>query len=433
MSVPDLQDTELPLMQVNGLGKLYARKPKDTRQRIGRVARNALLSLGKPGVSDLKGSEFWAAQNVSFDLRRGEAVGIIGLNGSGKTTVLRMLAGQILPDAGEVVIRGTSATMIDLQAGFQVSASGRENIFLRAAALGFRRSETAKRFQEIVDFSELAHAIDAPLATYSAGMKMRLAFSVMAMVAPDVLLIDEVLAVGDFRFRQKSLARVREMRERSAFVFVSHSMDDVARFCDRVIVMHKGQVYFEGPPDEAIEIYESLDPSVPAKDGTKQLEKAMGPVFENPKAVTDVVHYWCDADGEAVESVRFDEKPRLRIKFRSLIDIRNLIVGIPVWAVNSQYITGLSTQITSDAFDVQKGDEVDLIVEVEAGFVNPGVLKSMLAIVDGPEFLYRQGNPDLVILAARHPTWGVVTVPHRWTRLDSGEHSMGVTRLIPRR
>ena len=139
-------------------------------------------------VSDLRyapqGRVIFDGLTVSLDARR---IGIIGRNGSGKTTLLRILAGQLLPDQGEVMIRGTSAAMIDLQAGFQAKASGRENIYLRAAALGFRRSETAARVQEIIDFSELEHAIDAPLASYSSGMKMRLAFSVMAMVAPEVM------------------------------------------------------------------------------------------------------------------------------------------------------------------------------------------------------------------------------------------------------
>ena len=419
MSDHDVDSTAQVVLQVKSLGKLYSRRPSDTRKRMSRVARNAFLNINLPGVEELTGKEFWAVHDVSFELRRGNAIGVIGLNGSGKTTILRMLAGQIMPDAGEVVIHGTSATMIDLQAGFQAGASGRENIFLRAAALGFSKAETHARIQDIIDFSELDHAIDAPLATYSSGMRMRLAFSVMAMVAPDVLFIDEVLAVGDFRFRQKSLAKMRTMRARSAFVLVSHSMADVAKFCDHVIVMHKGRIYFEGPPDEAFEVYETLDQDVPAKDLPQQLEKAMGPVFENPEAITDIEQFWCNADGEPIDSVGFDEKIRLRIKFRSLIDMRNLIVGIPVWAVSTQYITGLSTQITSDSFDVREGDAVDLMLEVLPGFINPGVLKSMLTILDGAEFLLRKANPDLSILSARHPTWGVVTVPHAWTRLDS--------------
>ncbi|WP_430401897.1 polysaccharide ABC transporter ATP-binding protein [Hyphomonas sp.] len=426
-----MSDTETTLMQVKSLGKLYARRPADTRKRMTRMARNAFLNIGNASVGSLKVSEFWAVENVSFELKRGEALGIIGLNGSGKTTLLRMLAGQLMPDAGEIVIRGTSAAMIDLQAGLRGSASGRENIYLRAAALGFRRSETEGRVQEIIDFSELEHAIDAPLSTYSSGMKMRLAFSVMAMVAPDLLLIDEVLAVGDFRFRQKSLARMREMRSRSAFVFVSHSMGDVAKFCDRVIVMHKGRVFFEGAPEEALEIYEKLDSNTPTRDAGAQMINAMGPVFENPKAISEVEHYWCDAHGDVVESIGFNEPLRLRLKFRSHIGFRSLIIGVPIWALNTHYITGLSTQITSDSFDVRAGDRVDFLLEVVPGFLNPGELKSMLTILDGPEFLFRKPNPDIAVRKARHPTWGSITIPHKWVRLDTPENHVGVTRLVP--
>ncbi|MBU1289529.1 MAG: ABC transporter ATP-binding protein [Alphaproteobacteria bacterium] len=432
MSDPIAPDATLPMLQVKSLGKLYSRRPKDMRKRMSKVARNAFFNIGKPEIRELYSGEFWAVKNVSFDLQRGEAIGVIGLNGSGKTSLLRILAGQILPDAGEVIIRGSSAAMIDLQAGFQQNAPGRENIFLRAAALGFRRKETELRVDEIIAFSELGDAIDAPLASYSSGMRMRLAFAIMATVAPDVLLIDEVLAVGDFRFRQKCLAKMREMRARSAFVFVSHSMNDVSTFCDRVIVLHKGRVYFEGPPAEAIEVYESLDQGIPTKDVPQQLAKAMGPVFENPDALAGVAHFWCDEKGNEVEEVKFSDPLRLRLKFRSLIDVRALSIGIPVWSINRHYVTGLSTQVTSDTFDIEAGDDVDIMLEVAPGFLNPGVVKSMLTVLDGPEFLYRQPNPDLVIRSAKHPTWGSITVPHRFIRRDKGPaQSKGAPVVIP--
>nr|WP_300391923.1 ABC transporter ATP-binding protein [Henriciella sp.] len=370
--------------------------------------------MSAPKKDNLRATEFWAVNDVSFELRRGEAIGIIGLNGSGKTTLLRMLAGQILPDAGEIRVRGSSASMIDLSAGFQTSASGLENIFLRAAALGFSRAETRRHLDEIIAFSELEHALDAPLATYSSGMQMRLAFAIMAIVSPDVLLIDEVLAVGDFRFRQKCLAKIREMRSRSAFVFVSHSMGDIRNFCDQVIVMHKGKVHFTGLPDKAIEVYETLDSSVPTSDPADRLASVMGPTFTNDTAVEDVVHQWVNEKGEPVERIGFESPLRLRVAFRSLIDVRSLIVGIPVWNTSAQYLTGLSTQITSDAFTVKKGEMVELLLEVDGGVMNPGVLKSMMTILDGPEHVYREPNPDVVITPPSHPTWGAVTVPHRW-------------------
>lgn len=433
MSQSDALQQELPVMQVGGLGKVYARQNKDVKKKLGSAASRVFWGLKPKLLHEVKGSQFWAVRNVSFQLARGEALGIIGLNGSGKTTLLRMLAGQIPVDVGEVVVNGTSAAMIDLQAGFQSSASGYENIFLRAAALGFTRKKTAEHLQEIIDFSELGDAIRAPLSTYSAGMRMRLAFSVMAIVSPDILLIDEVLAVGDFRFRQKCLAKVREMRERSAFVFVSHSMGDVARFCDRVIVMHKGQVHFEGPPEEAIAIYESLDSGTPAVEGNARMAATMGPMFTNEQAISNVSHFWCNENGESVDRVAFSDPIFMRIKFRSEIDVRSLIVGIPVWALNAHYSTGLSTQINSQKFDVRKNDDVDLLLRIDGGFLNPGILKSVLAITDGPEFLYRQDNPDLLVLSAPHPTWGAVTIPHSWQRLDQQPIGASNPKLVQSR
>lgn len=399
------------------VSKLYARRTQPMRARLGGTIGRAIIGMRPMPISGLAAHEFWAVDNVSFRLARGEALGVIGLNGSGKTTLLRMLAGQILPDKGEIVVGGSSAAMIDLQAGFQPAASGRENIFLRAAALGFNRRRTLERLEEIVAFSELGDAIDAPMASYSSGMKMRLAFSVMVMVSPDVLLIDEVLAVGDFRFRQKCLAKIREMRARSAFVFVSHSMDDVARFCNRVIVMHKGGIHFEGPAPDAIETYQALNHETPAP-GKTDAAAAMGPVFSNEKAIAEIEHYWCDENGARIGTIRFGEKLRLLVRFRPTIDIRKLVIGVPVWNVNAQYTTGLSTEIASDALDVKAGDVVKLMLEAEGGVINPGTLKSMLTVLDGVEFIYRRPNPDLEIQRALHPTWGAVTVPHRWRRIQ---------------
>lgn len=405
------------VLKVSSVGKLYSRSTRDTRTRLGRSMWRALFNVGSPAFEAKSRNDFWGVKDVSFELKRSEAVGFIGLNGSGKTTLLRMLAGQILPDAGQITLAGTSAAMIDLTAGFQRSASGRENIFLRAAALGFSRKQTEEHLREIIDFSEIEHALDAPMSTYSAGMQMRLAFSIMAIVAPDVLLVDEVLAVGDFRFRQKCLSKIRQMRKHSAFVLVSHSMPDVRNFCDRVFVLHKGRVYFEGPPDEAIKVYEELDPSAPALDEDSKLAAAMGGRFTNETSIEDVSHVWIDAEGNPVTRVSFDEPFGLKVNFRSTIDVPKITLGIPVWNMNAQYLTGMSTQITSDAFEVKAGEDAEFILHISPGMINPGTIKSMLTILAGPEFLYRNPNPDLTIGPATHPTWGAVTVPHKWVKV----------------
>jgi ABC-type polysaccharide/polyol phosphate transport system ATPase subunit len=405
------------VLSVRNVGKLYSRRPSDTRKRLSKSARNAFFMLGAPKITSTRNMEFWAVHDVSFELRRGEAIGIIGLNGSGKTTMLRMLAGQILPDAGEIRVHGSSAAMIDLTAGFQQSASGYENIFLRAAALGFSRAETTKHLEEIVEFSELGSALEAPLSSYSSGMQMRLAFSIMAIVSPDVLLIDEVLAVGDFRFRQKCLGKIREMRERSAFVLVSHSMGDVRNFCDRVLVMHKGAVHYEGVPDEAIKVYEELDPASPAVDAGQRLISAMGPTFTNGNALAIVEHEWVNADMQPVDRLAFDEPFGLQVRLKSNIDLSSLTIGIPMWNLNAQYLTGLSTQITSDQFALKAGETSEFLLKVSPGLINPGVVKSMLTILSGAEFFYRNPNPDLVIGPTDHPTWGAITIPHEWVKV----------------
>jgi len=409
------------VLQVKSLGRVYARNRKATRKRLAGMALRALFSIRPKPVSELQPSEFWAVDSVSFDLTRGEALGVIGLNGSGKTTLLRLLAGQLVPDKGEIWVNGSSAAMIDLQAGFQSAASGRENVVLRAAALGFTRAQTREKFDAILEFSGLGDAIDAPIASYSAGMKMRLAFSIMANVSPDVLFIDEVLAVGDFQFRQKCLAKIREMRAKSAFVLVSHSMHDIERFCDRVIVMHKGKPYFEGAPAEAIEIYESLSADQPALETPQQLARSMGPIIENEEALANVKFQWCNMQGDPVTQVAFDQPFKLVLSFKCLIDTRSLIVGVPIWNSNSQFVTGLSTQVTSESYSLNAGESFDLTIEVDGGYLNPGVLKSMIAIMDGPEHIYRKLNKDLVISTAQHPTWGVVTVPHRCVRNQESE------------
>lgn len=415
----DASGTSNTVLRAREVGKVFARRNRDVRSKLAKVAWRALFHIPPSKHIELNNSQFWAVRDVSFDLARGEAIGIIGLNGSGKTTLLRMLAGQMPLDSGEVSLTGTSAAMIDLQAGFQSHSSGYENIFLRAAALGFTRQQTQEQIGEIISFAELENAIHAPIATYSSGMRMRLAFSIMAIVSPDVLFIDEILAVGDFRFRQKCLAKVRQMRTRSAFVFVSHSMGDVTRFCDRVIVMHKGHQYFEGQPEDAIEVYESLDSGTPVGDIEQRLVADMGPIFVNEETVSDVEHFWCDLNGNPISEVKFDQSFAMRIRFKSEIDMRHLILGVPVWAENRHYTTGLSTQINSDRFDVSAGEEVDIILVVEGGYINPGTLKSMLAIMDGPEFIFRKSNPDLTILKSKHPTWGAITIPHKWQRHET--------------
>lgn len=190
----------------------------------------------------LRSKEFWANRNISFELRRGECLGLIGHNGAGKTTLLKVLTGLLKPDCGRIEMRGRIGAMIALGAGFNPVLTGLENIFVNASILGVPREETKRRLDDIIAFAELENAIEAPVGTYSSGMQVRLGFSIAASLSPDVLIIDEVLAVGDLGFRIKCLNRIQELLDRAAVVFVSHAMPFVSRICTQAALLSDGQI-----------------------------------------------------------------------------------------------------------------------------------------------------------------------------------------------
>ncbi len=193
--------------------------------------------------------EFWALRNISFEVKRGEVLGIIGRNGAGKSTLLQMICGTVTPTSGSVDVRGRVAALLELGAGFNPDFSGRENVYLNASIMGLSREETAARFDEIVAFSELADFIDEPVKTYSSGMFVRLAFSVAIHTNPDVLIVDEALSVGDFAFRNKCIKRVQELRNAgTTILFVSHDLSTLQLICDRAIWLEKGALVESGDP-----------------------------------------------------------------------------------------------------------------------------------------------------------------------------------------
>ena len=209
----------------------------------------------------LKGEEtksgFTALDNISFEIKRGETVGIIGPNGSGKSTILKLIAGVMSPTSGTVFTTGKISPLIELGAGMHPELTGRENIYLNGAILGLKRKQIQKYLQEIIDFSEIEEFIDQPIKHYSSGMYMRLAFSIAVHVNPEILLVDEILAVGDADFQAKCFKRMEEFKaaENITTVFVSHALAQVENFCERVIYINHHQILFDGDPKTAIEKY----------------------------------------------------------------------------------------------------------------------------------------------------------------------------------
>ena len=236
--------SEEVLIKVEGLGKKFC---KDLKKSLRYGAQDVVRSLvGKQSKKDLRKDEFWALKNINFELKRGECLGLIGHNGAGKSTLLKVLNGLIKPDEGKVVMRGKVSALIELGAGFNPILTGRENIYNNASVLGFTKKEIDDKLEDIIDFSEIREFIDAPVQSYSSGMKVRLGFSVAAQMEPDVLIIDEVLAVGDLGFRTKCFKRINEMLQKSAVIFVSHAVNQVSRTCTQVVLLDKGQVEFQG-------------------------------------------------------------------------------------------------------------------------------------------------------------------------------------------
>lgn len=201
--------------------------------------------------------EFWALKDVSFEVKKGDSVGLIGLNGSGKSTMLKTIAGVLKPTKGNVIVRGTMAPLIELGAGFDMDLTARENVFLNGAILGYDRKTMEGYYDEIVNFAELESFMDVPVKNFSSGMVSRLAFSIATIGSPDILIVDEVLSVGDYRFQQKCQERIQRMRMGgTTILFVSHSISQVLDICNRVVWLEKGNLKMQGEATEICRLYE---------------------------------------------------------------------------------------------------------------------------------------------------------------------------------
>jgi ABC-2 type transport system ATP-binding protein len=204
-------------------------------------------------------TEFWALKDVSFKIEKGDRVGVMGFNGAGKSTLLKTIAGVLKPTMGSVKVSGTIAPMLELGAGFDPNYTGAENIYLYGATMGYSKSFIKEKYNEIVEFSELGEFINAPMKSYSSGMKTRLGFSIATAVKPDVLILDEVLSVGDAAFKDKSEQRIMDMMADGVTVlYVSHSTDRVRKLCNKALILTKGQVVAFGESDEICDMYTEM-------------------------------------------------------------------------------------------------------------------------------------------------------------------------------
>ena len=233
------------LIRVEGVSKKFSTRLKTSmKYGIMDIARDF---VGLPTHSDtLRQNEFWSVNDVSFEVRRSECLGLIGPNGAGKSTLLKMLNGIIVPDRGSIKINGRVGALIEVGAGFHPLLTGRENIFINGSIMGLSKKEIGQKFDSIVEFSELGDFIDTPVCYYSSGMYVRLGFAIAAHLEPDVLLIDEVLAVGDVGFKAKCFSTIDRISRKAAIILVSHAMPQIARVSSHILVMKQGKPIYEG-------------------------------------------------------------------------------------------------------------------------------------------------------------------------------------------
>ena len=250
-----------PVIEVSNLSKRYVigheTRPDTLRDRLS----GGFRSLWKRRSRATATEEFWALRDVSFEVKRGEVVGIIGRNGAGKSTLLKILSRITEPTQGRVTLRGRVASLLEVGTGFHPELTGRENIFLNGAILGMSRVEIRKKFDEIVAFAEVEKFLDTPVKRYSSGMYVRLAFAVAAHLEPEILIVDEVLAVGDIAFQKKCLGKMQDVArgQGRTILFVSHNFDAVARLTRQAVFLEKGRIAFTGPTEQAVALYVATD------------------------------------------------------------------------------------------------------------------------------------------------------------------------------
>ncbi len=300
---------------VEGLSKQY---------RLGQMQHGygTLRDAIADGVRRLRTSGFhhapprtiWAVDDVSFDVAEGEVLGVIGRNGAGKSTLLKLLTRITTPTRGRAEIRGRVGSLLEVGTGFHQELTGRENIFLNGAILGMRRSEIARKFDDIVDFSGIGKFVDTPVKRYSSGMYVRLAFSVAAHLEPEILLVDEVLAVGDVEFQRRCLGRMQEYgRSGRTVLFVSHNMQAVAQLCDRVILLDAGRVVADGPSQAVVAEYLQSGLGIGAERSWPDLDGAPGNDVARLRSLRVV-----DADGEVADAVDIRRPVGIEIVFTLL-------------------------------------------------------------------------------------------------------------------
>ena len=371
-----------PIIEVHNIGKKY----NITHMKGGYVAlRDVISSIFRNPFSFLKSKAkqvvglekkeaFWALRNVSFTVNAGEIVGIIGANGAGKSTLLKILSQITPPTEGEIILRGRVGSLLEVGTGFHPELTGRENIFLNGAILGMKKREIADKFDQIVEFAGIERFLDTPVKHYSSGMYVRLAFSVAAHMEPDILIIDEVLAVGDAEFQKKCLGKMDEITKQHGrtILFVSHNLSAVKQLCNRTILLKNGMIEFEGDTEQVTNYYVSKIIS-PRMNDLEHIETKNRLKRSHESKVAFLKAVSVDTQGNTKEfwSFRYDEKLYFKFKCKVKIACDGLSLLMRITDSKSKIQIGNFKQIvTKKALEV--GEIISFKIEIPSYTIRPG-------------------------------------------------------------
>ena len=407
------------ILDVDHVWKIYCRNLKRSmRYGVQDLGREVLGKGRDRTKSDLRPGEFFAVKDAHFQVRSGECLGMLGPNGAGKSSMLKLINGLIKPDAGSITIKGSVGAMIELGTGFNPILSGRENIYINGSILGIAKSEIDRRFEEVVEFAELGHVIDSPIMTYSTGMKMRLGFSIGANLRPKLLLIDEVLAVGDVGFRMKCFAHLRKLVEDGVcIILVTHAVSMLNRVANRAIVFDHGSIIHDGDLETGCVVYEETmgaSDRVDGKAGPRSQISTTGVAINSVEIL--------DEDGVSRIEFETGEDVIVRVEIKSEIAAKDLNVVAALWSPVHGRIASMSTASQNVEFSSTDDSTIVLTLRFQKVPLLLGAYHFNLSLY-GPvstEFYHRlTGVGNFRIIGP--PTCslgrginGIVKIDHQW-------------------